>query len=261
MKLHRLLVVLLFFVLLNTGCGESKDVRIKRRINSLSAKARNASHDTRDHNMQLLAAEGEYAVPYLLDGLENKDEFIRKYCAMALAKIGSEDAIEPIRNMLFQDTSDENRAAAAGCLATLKKEAAIPDLIKALKQDTSVNAHQVIRAVLTRKGIASVAREQLLPYLKGPDINMRIEARETIVNMGADSVPALTGLLSTTDDQTLILEVFKALVKIGDTSVLHVMKNTMQRFPAWDDNEERKKKNKFYKELEGLYNNLYLLQK
>lgn len=259
MKICQLLVVLLFTLLLNIGCGESKDVRIKRRINSLSTKAKNATYDTRDRNMQLLAAEGEAAVPYLMEGLENQDEMIRKYCAMALAKMGLEDAVEPIRAMLFRDKSEENRGAAAGCLVTLRKEAAIPDLIKAFKEDTGVVSRQGIRKALVRKEIASKSREQLLPLLKDPNTGVRIEAREAIVSMGLDSVPALTNLLSS-DDPILIVEVFKALVKIADPSVLPIMKDTMKRFPVWDNKEETKK-NEFYRTLEGLWNDLYMSAK
>lgn len=255
MKSLRLFAALLVFLLLNIGCGgESKDQTIKRLINSLSSRHSDTSPDTREHNMKLLAAQGSYAVPYLINALENKDAFIRKYCAMALAKIGSEEAVEPIQTMLFGDSNDENRGTAADCLVTLKKEAAIPVLINALKANTSANARQGIRTALIRKDIISTSREQLLPYLKDSDSDIRIEAREIIVNMGQDSVPALTSLLSS-DDQTLIKEVFRALKSIGDKSALPIMKDTMKRFPVWDNKEETKK-NKFYKDLEGFYNDL-----
>lgn len=254
MKIYRMLACIFILVLI-AGCGKSRSEEIKGLIKDLGSKSRNDQEAAR----VMLANMGDDAVPSLMKHIKkNKKALVRRNCAIVLAKIGVSEAAEPIRKMLFEAENDKNRAVAAEALVMLEKEKAIADLIKALKNEDAALVRTAIREALTNKKIASTVRQELLPYLKDSNFKIRIEAREAIAKMGRDSIDDLMSLLPT-NDKVLIVEVFKALVKIGDTSVLPKMKEAMQPFKEWVD-EEKGIVTKFYKNLEHLYNKLYTMR-
>jgi len=253
MKLFGSFLMVVFAVMMFSGCGESREQQINKWIGELGKGRLNAA--SRDAVVRQLVAQGEDAVPYLMDSFKNtKDPMRRRYCAIALAKIGADEALPLIKNMLANDENEENRSYGAEALVIMKKEKAVPELVEAMKKDKSVVVRTSIREQLSKKKLAPAARTLLLPYLKEQDVTLRSEAREIIVSMGPSSVPDLIKMLET-DDKDLVTEVFRALVAIHDPSAKPAMKDTMKRFPVWDDKEE-KVKNKFYRLLESMYNEL-----
>lgn len=261
MKIWQGICIFLVLILIVVSCGEDREQRIQRWIKNLGTDIPNIDMDARSSIKENLVKEGGTAKPYLLDALKNSDdESIRSNVGWVLAQMGVEEAVEPIRTMLFTSKNDEFRAEAAKNLAVLKKAAALPDLIKCLREDKAANVRLAIHDAMTdktNKNFVVAAREQLLPLLRESDADIRTEAREIISRMGPDSIPSLLDLLSTVtaNDKTLIWEIFKALVQIHDPSVQPQMKEAMNRFPEWKwKDKERGITTEFYKKLEDFYN-------
>ncbi|MBI4833874.1 MAG: HEAT repeat domain-containing protein [Planctomycetes bacterium] len=260
MKNCLILSTMAALVLLVAGCSESKLEKIEKDIRDLGSTV---TTGTRDAVMKKIVKEykdDEDAINALFKHMKNnKDSCTRRNCALTLAKMGVEDAEKPIREMMFNDKSDKNRAFAVEAMAILKKENAIPDLIKVLKDDKDTAPRDKAKELLGSKKLAPAACEQLIPYLTDPDINMRQQAQSALVAMEKTAIPPLLKVLNSTDNKDLILNIFQMFAKIGDTSVVADMKVVMGKFPAWEDADQRKKSD-FYKQLELYYNKLYTMK-
>jgi HEAT repeat protein len=101
----------------------------------------------------------EEAVPALGEQLNHADERVRKACALALAKIGSSAAAEPLRRAL-RDKSPEVRLQAALGVGGRKASALAMPLVVAMEQEEDEGVERELMMALGR--IASPAAVQAL---------------------------------------------------------------------------------------------------
>lgn len=242
------LCILIISCFLFTACGKSPEQRMQSLINGMG---RRGSPNSREACMERLVKQGDVAIGPLIKAFETrKDHYVRMYAATALAEIGASRAIEPIHAAMFNDTHKEVRGSAILAYTKLKGEAAIPELVKILRNDKDVIPARQAFAVLGQPAV-----DDLIFLLEDPDALFRSEIREALSLIGSAAVPELISALGK-DNDILIVELFRTLADICDPAAIPAMKITLQRYPAWQDPLFKKHKKKLYKILEGYYNDL-----
>jgi HEAT repeat protein len=149
------------------------------------------------------------AAGVLLPLLSDKDEFVRREAAYALGKTKSQQAVNPLIDLLSSDKEDSVRAAAVVALGAIADERAVVPLSQVLypsgkKKGKSKENVFVLRAAAHSLGqigsragvpalVASIGDEKLDPDVK----------REAVSALGAIRDPAaseaLRGLLNAAD--------------------------------------------------------------
>ncbi len=110
--------------------------------------------------MRALAKAGDRAA--LRRALEHPDPSIRARACDALAGLGDEEAVAPLRELLRADGDDHVREEAAVALGRLGDTSAEEDLIAALERDRCEHVREEAALALGRLGEA-----RAVPYLRG----------------------------------------------------------------------------------------------
>lgn len=195
---------------------ENKAVRLKsaRELGDLGAAARTAAPalyaalkedrepEVRSQCGKALAQIGPHALPFLLQGLDDKDRVVRSWSVRAVGLIGPEakEAVGPLTKAL-KDSQAGIRGGAAQALGEIgpAAEASAPALIEALA-DSDKDVRARAAAALARIGPDTAAR--LEAALKDDRPAVRHGAARVLASFGpeaADAVPALGQALKDKD--------------------------------------------------------------
>lgn len=152
---------------------------------------------------------GKAAIPALTVALEDKDDYVRAYAALALSTIDptSQDAVRSLIAHLLAHFAEGVRKEAAEALGDMGPAAknAVPALIAALKDEH----HEVRDAALAALGKIGPAAKEAVPAI------LQVRAWElklkSLAKIGPAAVPALIAALDGDDAQTAL----KALSMMG----------------------------------------------
>lgn len=138
--------------------AETKDEQVKRYLADLKSqdvKVRETAMEELGKLGQLRASYGRPAIPYLVEGLKDKDARIRAAAALALGRVDPEadQAVEPLLGLVKNEKEDlaVRRAAILG-LAALGEKAkdAVPTLrTLQMNRDMSKESQQLRQASRT----------------------------------------------------------------------------------------------------------------
>ena len=133
------------------------------------------------------------AAPLLTVLKGDKEPKVRAMAAFALAKIKHDDAVEPLIDAL-KASDGTFRIAAVESLGEFADKRAVRPLIAVLKEDGDPKIrHSAAQALVKMKGVAV---EPLIELLKGPDLELRVTAIESLGDVGdARAVNALIDAL------------------------------------------------------------------
>ena len=167
--------------------------------------------------LKALEKIGNYAVPTLIKELSNDDLIVSGSAASILLKIGSPEAISPVKQMLpsliLMLKMPEIRPSLEKVIHQLGQEI-VPHLIILLEDPSSEIRLSVARIM---GDIGQEAREgipALVHCFKDPKWEVRSEAEKALGKIGKDAVPTLIYQLENSDQDTKILAV-KSLGRIG----------------------------------------------
>ncbi len=139
----------------------------------------------------------EDAIPFLLEGLEAKDQSIVVFCIEMLAEIGFVTAVEPLRSIAKEYPNIIVRTKAVEALGRLGDERAVQLLI-----DNSANSYPEMRAAalgaLRRVGTAEAIPALLRRMREGP-LHEKIAAGRAILASGPDGRAQIEQLIRGAD--------------------------------------------------------------
>lgn len=168
----------------------------------------------RNTAMIILKDIGRDTVPLLRHLLKDKDDDIRKFAIDLLIEINHCDYLEDLTVLLNNDPNANVRASAAKALGIFAYKNAIPQLIKALKDEewvcfSALEALSLIKDESTIKPIAEL--------LKNDSETLRLAAIETLGKIGLKSSQKyLSDHLSITSGYEKMATI-KSLIQIGIT--------------------------------------------
>ena len=164
-----------------------------------------------------LGASAEPAVSALVQALQDQNAGVRHNVVIALGSIGvaNEEVLEALAEAIA-DPEPRIRLSAFSSLRRLTTDPAelVPIVSQLLQQQDQVIASRAVETVIQRG-------EKAVPVLIEALQNQRAAywaalAIEEIGSPAAETVPALTKLLQSTDDQALKVQILLALASIGD---------------------------------------------
>jgi len=187
------------------GCGDtsSSELSVQQKIRplppNLSPDLRQQAEglyspepQTRAYAARRLGSGGRksvWAMPLLLDALNDADRRVRSRAAEALGNIGGSDAVEPLIEALEKDGEDwEVRASVAEALGMLKDARATPSLVASLVDMVSHVRYQAAVALGEIGGGPDVvaALESTAQY--DADLTVRDAARQSLQKIRRESI-------------------------------------------------------------------------
>lgn len=134
----------------------------------------------REKAVVALGKSGDKRVlPFLIQALQDEDEYVRESTVGALEAIGGEEAIEALTLTLWKDEDEDVRASAADALGTIGGPKAIESLIYAL-QDPSHEIREIAVEALATIGEVSVIPHLVHIALQDEDKGVREVAEEAL---------------------------------------------------------------------------------
>ncbi len=137
------------------------------------------------HAVEKLATSTDVkAVQSLIETLSDEDEHVRACAAMGLGDVGDEDAIEPLVQLIQNESNHEILVAATSGLAKLDRKRAIETLMAALDHEESA----------VRQNAASAARKVLWAHLSEQEqarVAVAQSAWAEVASLGTPAIEAL----------------------------------------------------------------------
>ncbi len=134
--------------------------------------------------VELRSCEAQVAIPLLLSRLQDPEFLVRSFVAMGLGNKRSPESYQALLQLLNTDRDHNVRAEAANALSKYG-ETAIPDLVKAFRQDDSWLVHRSILAPLMDMPYPEALYEVCLCGLTGED--------EMVKDVAIDGLGVLAG--------------------------------------------------------------------
>ncbi len=195
-----------------TGHGEknSQDnlrLTLGSESQGASSQRRNASHEKIDRLIDLigneqfsirmaatrkLSAQGEKAVPALLQALQEGLWFTRECAVLALGGIGTHQVIQP----LIDSLRDENigvRRAAASALSNLIEKEALKDVGQAIVASDGGTQKYVLEAIRGVSPLAGRKLDEVLATLLGPSRKEQERVQEKQISPQEPGLPSPKG--------------------------------------------------------------------
>ncbi|VVB89818.1 HEAT repeat-containing taxis proteinF [uncultured archaeon] len=179
----------------------------------------------------------DHIVDFLIEKLKDKEKEVRKSAAKALGEIGNEKVIEPLIEVLANDTEVEVRTMAVQALGAIGSEKAVEPLIEFLN---NTEEHEHVRA-MAAYALGEIGNENAIESLievlinvdeKGDVQFMATQALETMESEKA--VELLIEILNNADKQKKVREsVASVLGRIGSEkaieSLIEVLNNADEK--------------------------------
>lgn len=212
-------------ILLINALSEMREEKVVRYLISL------LSHPDpllADETKRSLEKMGEYALPFLLEELNNQDPKVRMKVCEILGNIGKEDALSPLTKKM----ADENpwvRAAACESLGKIGKKEVVPHLIIALKDHSPLvraKACEALRLIRSPYGIG-----ELTARVKDDDLLVKISALKALIEIkGEEAKPIAISALQD-EDVEMRVEAINALGQLEAIETLPILEKISKPWP------------------------------
>ncbi|HTN05086.1 family 16 glycoside hydrolase [Agriterribacter sp.] len=188
------------------------------------------------------------ALPLALQSLQSGDAGVRLAAIAAAAKIGQQEALPPLLNVLKNGNAEEIAAVKTALLST-KGDKLVPGVSEALETASPAGKAALIE-ILGERGARGKAKE-VLAFVNNPDPAVSQSARTALKNMVSPvQLPQLTALLLSAKNNNDISDMQELLV-----AALSMMKNPEQASAviiAREKSAPADKKSLFYNVLAGI---------
>lgn len=182
----------------------------------------NSPHiEIRNLAAKILMKIGHATSEYLLAGLKTDNQDVRKFVVDILGKVGTDDAVPDLIELLFADPDDNVVVSTVEALGQIASPKALEPLIRFFNERPEMQMETV-------EALGFIAEPASLSFLKDllgktEDPLMLMALVDALGNTGdSDAIPALTGIFGRMGD-ALDRKVVQALFTIGSKVSVNVM--------------------------------------
>ena len=189
----------------------------------------------RDSVVKAITGIGQDATPMLLNGLKDRDGYVRRTAAEALGVLGPGKTLAAIPGLteMTDEMDAENRLTAAMALWRIHRdERSVPIIVQALRNDNFIVRSFALQCLYKIGPDAKFAVPALIDMLKDGNQFLRSDAAKTLGKIGPDAagaaVPALKSALRDQDLRTRVASALALWQIARDQTVVSTLMKELQ---------------------------------